>query len=472
MFYLALGEYEQAVPLGTRGTSVVVDNHPVQLVGTQDPCPERIGPICFPPEGFVPGPVELSGEHTYLVTGEFSAAVEDGVVGQYHVALVAESVELGHSDHRPEHGDERAHPRGTATTESTRERSSPTRRGEHVPRALDLTRCFHKPDTPVCCHQTTQCLREINKVSSDLKKTTHDWGTRLIHMSTRPRTIHSPTVRLRRLAAEMRRARLAAGYSQLGDAAKVLGWSGPKLSRLEDAKTRYIKPTDIDHLCDLYGIESTEARNALHALAQQGRERGWWSEYKDVFGDNVLPDFEAEASMIRTYEGLVIPGLLQTAEYIEEVFRGGRAHPDDLVDRHVSARLERQQILNRQRPPHFSAVVDEAALRRRVPTPGVMRDQLQHLLNMATRHNVDLQVLPFNAGPHAATTGSFVIMDFASEIDPSIVYTEIATGHVISEGTAVSQFVTMFDHVQAAALRASESVTFIKHLLAQESDHE
>ena len=291
-------------------------------------------------------------------------------------------------------------------------------------------------------------------------------------MSTRPRTIHSPTVRLRRLAAEMRRARLAAGYSQLGDAAKVLGWSGPKLSRLEDAKTRYIKPTDIDHLCDLYGIESTEARNALHALAQQGRERGWWSEYKDVFGDNVLPDFEAEASMIRTYEGLVIPGLLQTAEYIEEVFRGGRAHPDDLVDRHVSARLERQQILNRQRPPHFSAVVDEAALRRRVPTPGVMRDQLQHLLNMATRHNVDLQVLPFNAGPHAATTGSFVIMDFASEIDPSIVYTEIATGHVISEGTAVSQFVTMFDHVQAAALRASESVTFIKHLLAQESDHE
>ncbi len=472
MFYLALGEYEQAVPLGTRGTSVVVDNHPVQLVGTQDPCPERIGPIYFPPEGFVPGPVELSGEHTYLVTGEFPAAVEDGVVGQYHVALVAESVELGHSDHRPEHGDERAHPRGTATTESTRERSSPTRRGEHVPRALDLTRCFHKPDTPVCCHQTTQCLCEINKVSSDLKKTTHDWGTRLIHMSTRPRTIHSPTVRLRRLAAEMRRARLAAGYSQLGDAAKVLGWSGPKLSRLEDAKTRYIKPTDIDHLCDLYGIESTEARNALHALAQQGRERGWWSEYKDVFGDNVRPDFEAEASMIRTYEGLVIPGLLQTAEYIEEVFRGGRAHPDDLVDRHVSARLERQQILNRQRPPHFSAVVDEAALRRRVPTPGVMRDQLQHLLNMATRHNVDLQVLPFNAGPHAATTGSFVIMDFASEIDPSIVYTEIATGHVISEGTAVSQFVTMFDHVQAAALRASESVTFIKHLLAQESDHE
>ncbi|WP_255404894.1 helix-turn-helix transcriptional regulator [Nocardiopsis sp. JB363] len=291
-------------------------------------------------------------------------------------------------------------------------------------------------------------------------------------MPTRPRTVHSPTVRLRRLAAEMHRARVTAGYSQLGDAAKALGWSAPKLSRIEDAKTRYIKPDDIDLMCDLYGIGTAEARVALHSLAEQGRERGWWAEYKDVFGDNVLPDFEAEASLVRTYEGLVIPGLLQTAEYTAEVFKGGQAHTDNAVERHVSARLERQQILHRQRPPHYSAVVDEAALRRRTLAPGVMREQLQHLLNMATRHNIDLQVLPFDAGPHAATTGSFVIMDFTSDIDPSIVYTETAIGHVISEGSAVAQFVTMFGHVQAAALRASESVSFIRHLITQESDLE
>ncbi|WP_239647259.1 helix-turn-helix domain-containing protein [Nocardiopsis baichengensis] len=286
------------------------------------------------------------------------------------------------------------------------------------------------------------------------------------------RSLHSPTVRLRRLAAEMRRARLTSGYAQLGDAAKALGWSGPKLSRIEDAKTRFIKPDDIDHLCDLYEIRDGAAREALHALAKQARERGWWSEYKDVFGDNVLPDFETEASMIRAYEGLVIPGLLQTADYTEAVFRGGQAHPDDVVERHVAARMERQQILNRHRPPHFSAVIDEAALRRRVREPEVMRDQLEHLMNMATRHNIDIQVLPFEAGPHAATTGSFAIMDFPSEIDPSIVYTETATGHVISEGDeAVTRYATIFGHVQAAALRASESVAFINQLLAQESDH-
>ena len=289
-------------------------------------------------------------------------------------------------------------------------------------------------------------------------------------MSTRARNNpHSPTVRLRRLAAEMHRARLGAGFSQLGDAAKALGWSGPKLSRIEDAKTRFIKPADIDKLCDLYEIDA-EARSALHALARQARERGWWSEYRDVFGDNVLPDFESEAALIRTYEGLVIPGLLQTAEYTEAVFRGGQAHPDELVERHVSARLERQQILNRQRPPHLTAVIDEAALRRRVPEPGVMRDQLQHLVNMATRHNVDVLVLPFEAGPHAALTGPFVIMDFVSEVDPSIVYTETATGHVISEGDGVMPYVSIFGHVQAAALRASETVAFINNLLAQESN--
>ncbi|MFL1427909.1 MULTISPECIES: helix-turn-helix domain-containing protein [unclassified Nocardiopsis] len=289
-------------------------------------------------------------------------------------------------------------------------------------------------------------------------------------MPTHPRTVLSPTVRLRRLAAEMRRARLNAGYSQIGDAAKDLGWSAPKLSRIEDGKTRFIKPDDIDHLCDLYGIKDPQSREALHALAKQARERGWWSEYKDVFGDNVLPDFETEASMIRAYEGLVIPGLLQTAEYTDAVFRGGQAHPEELVERHVWARMERQQILNKQKPPHFSVVIDEAALRRRVLAPGVMRDQLQHLVNMATRHNIDIQVLPFDAGPHAATTGPFVIMDFPGENDPSIVYTETATGHVISEGEGVAQYVTIFGHVQAAALRATESVGFIRQLLAEESD--
>ncbi|GHD32409.1 transcriptional regulator [Nocardiopsis kunsanensis] len=290
-------------------------------------------------------------------------------------------------------------------------------------------------------------------------------------MSTRARSNpHSPTVRLRRLAAEMHRARLRAGYSQLSDAAKALGWSGPKLSRIEDAKTRHIKPGDIDRLCDLYEIKDVESRDALHALARQARERGWWSEYRDVFGDNVLPDFEVEATMIRNYQGLVLPGLLQTAEYTEQVFRGGQAHPEDIVERHVAARLERQQILNRQRPPHFTAVIDEAALRRRVGAPGVMRDQLQHLLNMATRHNVDIQVLPFDAGPHAATTGSFVIMDFENEADPSIAYTETATGHLIAEGEGVVPYVSIFGHVQAAALRASETVSFISALLAQESN--
>lgn len=285
------------------------------------------------------------------------------------------------------------------------------------------------------------------------------------------RQVHSPTVRLRRLAAEMRRARLAKGYERIEDAAKELGWSAPKLSRIEGGETRYIKPADLDKLLDMYEITDEAARQSLYALAREARQSGWWSQYKDVFAGNALPDFEVEASMIRTYEGQVIPGLLQTEDYADAVFQGGQAHAAEVVERHVLARMERQQILNRQKPPQLSAVIDEGALRRRVRTPGVMADQLQHLVNMATRHNIDIQVLPFDAGPHAATTGSFVIMDFPGNLDPSIVFTETATSRLfVEDEDAVGRYVTMFGQVQTAALRPADSIEYIRQLMSAESD--
>ncbi|TQN33163.1 helix-turn-helix protein [Haloactinospora alba] len=282
-------------------------------------------------------------------------------------------------------------------------------------------------------------------------------------MSTRQ--VHSPTVRLRRLATELRRARHAAGYAQIADAASALGWSGPKLSRLEAAETRYIKSHDLDKVMDLYAITAQGERDALHALAREARQRGWWSRYRDVFEGNALPDFEAEASTIRTYEGLVVPGLLQTAEYTEEVFRGGQAHTDEIVERHVAARIERQQILHRQRPPHLWAVIDEAALRRRTADPRTMSDQIQHLLNLATRHNIDLQVLPFNAGMHAGLAGSFVIMEFPGPLDPAIVFNEHASGSLfIEEPDAVAEHAAVFNRVQAAALPAPRSLDYLRSI--------
>ncbi|GAA1753113.1 helix-turn-helix transcriptional regulator [Streptomonospora arabica] len=281
----------------------------------------------------------------------------------------------------------------------------------------------------------------------------------------------SPTVRRRRLAAELRRLRDAQGL-KLSAAAKLADVPASTLSNIETAEARRIKARDIDALADLYQAPA-EAREALHELARESKEQGWWSKYKDVFGGNALPDFEVEASMIRTYQCQVIPGLLQTPEYSEAVFRGGRAYTENEVQRLVEARLQRQQILSRHDPPQIWAVIDEAALRRKLDHPHVMRDQLQHLLNVATRHNVDIQVLPFTAGMHAGLAGSFVILDFPAEMDPGIVYTETATDSLfVQDVPSVQRFVTIFANLNSAALRPPHTLKFIQQIMESDDQYD
>ena len=286
------------------------------------------------------------------------------------------------------------------------------------------------------------------------------------------RRAHSPTVRLRRLARNLRRARDKTGYS-LVEAAKWLGWSSAKVGRLESAETRRIKSVDIDALADLYRIDD-QARAQWHDLATQAAERGWWARYRrtGVFTDD-LPDFEAEASVIRTYEPQVVPGLLQTPEYAEQILRGGQAQEDGEISARVDARIRRQDILHRHRPPEYWAVIDEAALRRgQIGFPGVMVDQVEHLIRMATRAEITLQVLPFAAGAHAASTGAIVVMDYAETADPSIAYVETyAASLMLEEPEELARVNSAFSHVSASALPGDESVAFLRTLLAdQESE--
>lgn len=281
----------------------------------------------------------------------------------------------------------------------------------------------------------------------------------------------SPSVRRRRLARELRRLREAKAL-KLSVAAKEAGVPQSTLSNIETAEARRIKPRDIDALVDHYGA-SAEEREALQELAKESKEQGWWSSYKDVFRGNALPDFEAEASMIRSFECQVIPGLLQTPGYAEAIFRGGRTYSADVIERGVDARMQRQAILARHNPPHLWAVVDEAALRRSPDDPHIMREQLQHLINMASRHNIDIQVLPFNAGMHSGFAGSFYLLDFPSELDPSIVFTENATDSLfVQNPESIQRFVTIFSDLNAAALRAPQSVRLIRQIMESLEHHE
>lgn len=276
---------------------------------------------------------------------------------------------------------------------------------------------------------------------------------------------HSPTLRRRRLSAELKRARADSKLTST-QAIKALGWAAGKLSQIENAETQKVKPDDLDKMLDLYKISDSTKREALHALAQDAKVRGWWSKYREVFGPQSLPDFEAEASAIRTFESSVIPGLLQTPDYAHAVFQGGRYTGVEEIERRTHARMARREILTRFNPTKFRVVLDEAALHRPMGSREVMVEQMHHLLHMAKLPNVDLQVLPFAAGAHSALVASFSILEFPDPLDLPIVFVDTATdGLFLEEPEEVEQHTVTYSDVQGSALSTTQSARFIADVL-------
>jgi transcriptional regulator with XRE-family HTH domain len=280
------------------------------------------------------------------------------------------------------------------------------------------------------------------------------------------RSPYSPSVRRRRLSAELRRLREKRGLTAAQAAGKA-GWPQSKVTKIELGERKNVTAQDLAALFEVYGVTDPKVREALEDLAKDAKQRGWWSKYKDVFS-GPLPDFETEASSIRTYESQVVPGLLQLPEYIEAVFEGGQVHEPQVIERAVAARLRRQEILNRFDPPELWVVLDEAALRRQIGGLEVMRKQLQHLIHMAARHNVTIQVAPFFVGAHAALVGSFVILDFPAPLDPSLAYAETYAASLLMETPAeLARYNAVFGHLQGSALSAAESVKLMEAVMSQ-----
>lgn len=274
---------------------------------------------------------------------------------------------------------------------------------------------------------------------------------------------YSPSVRRRRLSAELRRLR-AESEMTLFEAAKQAGMGKSNLSKIEQAESRTIPAPTLDKLLDLYQVEES-TRATLHELARLGGKKGWWAHYRNLM-PQILADFEAEACALRTYQAQVVPGLLQTPQYADAVFRANEVRDDDEVAQRVAARVTRQGVLHRENPPKFLALIDEAALRRLVGSVQVMQEQLSHLVNMASRPNISIYVLPFSAGAHPSTEGSYVIMDFLDPRDASIAYLETpVTSMYLEEGHEVGTFEDMFRSTQSCALTAAQSLNLIRDLL-------
>lgn len=278
-------------------------------------------------------------------------------------------------------------------------------------------------------------------------------------------THYSPTVRRRRLSVLLRRYREQTGKTA-DEIAKILEWTPSTVTRMERGEWRRPSLDALKSLLHVYGVTDPEERLAVLALAREARQRGWWEEYKDIWGVRSLPEFEAEATRILAYRTLLVPGLLQTADYARAVVRGGKVLNGGVIERRVRARLERQRILNRGKPPFLWALIDEAALRKRVGGAETMAAQVRHIAEMATRPNIAIQVITDEAGAHAAMEGPFTILQFSG--DPPLVHVEMLAGERYLELPGeVDTYTVAYDHVRASALSADASVEFLANLADQ-----
>jgi transcriptional regulator with XRE-family HTH domain len=276
----------------------------------------------------------------------------------------------------------------------------------------------------------------------------------------------SPSLRRRRLAAELRSMRDQAGLSTT-DAAKRLGWQASRVSRIETRQSGITAP-DLRKLLNVYGVDDEEHRAYLAELARRVNERGWWQKYAGLIGGDYadLISLEAEARTIRTYEQELVPGLVQTPEYARAVLRVGRStETAEQIDRRVEVRIERQEVLTRSDPPppRFNVVLSEGALRRPVGGYDVMRKQLEYLMRPRDRANVTVQVLPFDAGVHPSMMAPFTMITFPDPDDLGVVNVENATGTLFLEEPAEVRFYDeIWSTLQVSALSADDSQAFLK----------
>ncbi len=278
-----------------------------------------------------------------------------------------------------------------------------------------------------------------------------------------------PTVRRMLVGSQLRRLRVQSGLSreQAGAAIRASEW---KIHRLENGQVGF-KERDVVDLLRLYGVTDPGEVADLLAVAREANQPGWWQHYGDVVASwfRAYVDLESAASLIRSYEGQLVPGLLQTEAYARSVVRG--AHLNDTaeeVERRVAFRMGRQSLLTRVDAPRLWVVVDEGVLRRPVGGPKVMRAQLGRLIEATALPNVTLQVLPFGAGAHPAMVGAFSILRFGDEELPDVVYVEHLTNALyLDKRDDVDQYLHVMETISVRSEPPSRTVEILSEILGE-----
>jgi transcriptional regulator with XRE-family HTH domain len=271
------------------------------------------------------------------------------------------------------------------------------------------------------------------------------------------------------LGAHLRRLREASHITPV-EAGEAIRATHSKISRLERGRSA-AKQRDVADLLTLYGITDEAEREQVLSLARQASTPGWWQQYNDILPRwfELYVGLERAASIIRTFEVQFVHGLLQTEDYARAVIliANARASAEE-IDRRVSVRMKRQQLLARPGAPELWTVLDEAVLRRPPGGAGVMRAQLAHLLELTALPNVTLQVIPFDVGPHAAAGGPFTILRFPEPDLPDLVYLEqLDSATYLDSPDQVTQYLSVMNEICVQALPKPATKDMLRALLKQ-----
>jgi transcriptional regulator with XRE-family HTH domain len=249
--------------------------------------------------------------------------------------------------------------------------------------------------------------------------------------------------------AELRYHRERAGLSQT-ELAVLVNVSHDVISKIETGE----RPPAKDFPERLDAVPELDTHGGLGRL---------WGNLRKGLRNKAIPGWfrpwahiEAEATTLRWWEPLVIPGLLQTEDYARAILAAGPGADPGTIDEHVTGRMERQAILDRPDAPQLWSVVDEGVLHRRIGDAKIMRDQLEHLADLSARPKVSVQVVPSPAGAHAGLLGAFIIADLDGS--PGMLYLETAAeGYDTDSPAAVAQAVLRFDTLRSEALPRAAS---------------
>ncbi|WP_026129651.1 helix-turn-helix domain-containing protein [Nocardiopsis prasina] len=278
----------------------------------------------------------------------------------------------------------------------------------------------------------------------------------------------SPTLRRKRLSRQLRALREDAGLTAedvtteaKARSGKTRGWSLSKLIRLEKADWKRLSFDDLKLLLEIYEVPEGEWDPYI-TLAKEGNRRGWWASFGDALGTGQFVGLESEATRIRTYQSMVIPGLLQTEEYARAMLLASGMTDDEDLDLRVQARMFRKGAVFHSSPAAtLWAIIDESALRR---IPKELHSQLAYLIEVSHTPNIGVQVLPLSRGLHGET-GQMVILDFEPP-DPSVVYLEVMAQELyLEKPTEITHYQHVYDHLQATALSVEESRDHIRGLM-------